>query len=338
MSTRAQLTILTDPIPHGILRVSENLKQMARGLRDVFSAPPRFARSPYRGHFAVTRSLVEGLRKCDCSFNYNPKSLNDIADVVIVLSGVSALRQAIRMKRQGRIKTLLAGPNLIDFPSDQGSIICSPEVDLCVTPGPLTSEIYIEDCPSLKGRCVGWPAGVNVDFWSPLHNLRTRTIVVYDKPSKGPKDSSNRYIEWIEKRGFKVSVIEYGRYRKEDYLHALRQGSLLVGFSAAESQGIAWVEAWAVDVPTLLWYKDRHTYNHPRSVGRTFGSSPAPYLSANTGAFFRTFDEFVQRFEAWESGTVTFSARKWTVENMSDEVCARRLWEIAVLGTGRKCS
>lgn len=329
---QAQLTILTDPVPNGVLHVSEKIKQAARNLRDVCLPPPSFSRSPYRGHFAVTRSLVEGLRKCGCSFNYNPRSLDDVADVVIVLSGASALRQAIGLKQQGLIKTLMAGPNLVDFPSDRGAIICSPEVDLCVTPSPLTSEIYIEDCPSLQGRVVSWPAGVDSDYWSPRPVPCGKSIVIYDKPTGGLTDSIDGYVRWVSSKGYAPIVISYGRYAREEFLEALRRSSLLIGFTAAESQGIAWAEAWSADVPTLLWYKDRHSYSHPKYTGRTFRSSTAPYLSDQNGAFFRTFAEFVQRFEAWEGGTLAFSPRKWTLENMSDEVCAKRLWDIAGLG------
>lgn len=328
----AKLTILTDPVPNGLLHVSEALKQAARNIRDVVRPPPAFARSPYRGHFAVTRSLVEGLRKSGRSFNYNPKRLDDVADVVIVLSGESALRQAIGMKQQGRIKTLLAGPNLVDFPSDRGAIICSPEVDLCVTPGPLTSEIYMEDCPSLKGRCVAWPAGVDSEYWSPGPAPRGKSIVIYDKPTGGAIDSIDGYVRWVVSKGYTPIVIRYGGYSREEFLAALRRSALLIGFTAAESQGLSWAEAWSVDVPTLLWYKDRHSYSHPKYSGRTFRSSTAPYLSHQNGAFFGTFVEFVQRFEAWEGGTLAFSPRKWTLGNMSDEVCAKRLWDIAGLG------
>lgn len=326
-----KLTILTDPVPVGLHSITEPLKHAARSLRDKITPRPKFMRSHYRGHFAVTRSLVEGLRKIGYSFNYNPKRLREIADVVIVLSGVSALRQAIALKRRGLIRKLLAGPNLITFPSDQGGIICSAEVDVCVTPGPLTCDIYTEDCPALDGRCVGWPAGVDTAFWSPQPASRGKSILIYDKLSPVPADTIAIYVDWIRQKGYETRFIEYGNYTVGGYLSVLRRSSLMIGFSAAESQGVSWAEAWSADVPTLMWHKDRNAYNHPRSGARIFKSSTAPYLTDSTGAFFRTFDEFADLFSAWEAGETRFNPRQWALDNMSDEVCARRLLEIAGL-------
>lgn len=324
-----KLTILTDPVPAGLHFITEPLKHVARSLRDKLAPRPHFMRSAYRGHFAVTRSLVEGLRKIGFPFNYNPTQRCEIADVVIVLSGVAALRQAITLKRKGLIGKLLAGPNLINLPSDHEGIICSSEVDVCVTPGPLTCDIYTEDCPGLDGRCVGWPAGVDTAFWSPQPAPREKSILIYNKPSHGPTDSVTIYADWIRRKGYEPHVVNYGSYNMDQYLSELRRASLMIGFSSAESQGLAWAEAWSTDVPTLMWYKDQHSYNHPRSAGRTFKSSTAPYLTDSTGAFFRTFDEFTGLFSAWENGKFTFHPRQWTLNNMSDEVCARRLLEIA---------
>lgn len=325
------LTILTDPIPYGGYFVTEHAKQILRIVRNTVKPPPAYMRSRYRGHFVVTRSLVEGLQKLGYPFNYNPKKLSDLADVVIVLSGVSTLRQAIALKRRGLIKKLLAGPNLIVFPSDHGAIICSPEVDVCVTPGPLTCDIYTEDCPSLIGRCVGWPAGVDTTFWSPGSGEREKLVLIYNKPHHGPTQELAPYIEAIEAKGYAVQLVKYGKYTRSEYLSMLRKASLMVGFSDAESQGIAWAEAWAVDVPTLMWLNDRHSYNHPRSVGRTFKVSSAPYLSEDTGDFFRDMAKFKSAFDSWVRGETTYRARQWVLQNMSDETCAIKLWKIAML-------
>lgn len=331
IGTPYKLTILTDPVPVGLHFFTENFKHAARNLKDKMYPPPKLTRSKYRGHFAVTRSLVEGLNKLDYSFNYNPKKLADVADVVIVLSGVSALRQAIALKREGLIRKILAGPNLITFPSDHGGIICSAEVDVCVTPGPLTCDIYTEDCPGLAGRCVGWPAGVDTAFWSPQPASRRKSILIYNKLNHVPADAIAIYVDWIRQKGYETRFIEYGNYTVDEYLSMLRISSLMIGFSAAESQGLSWAEAWSADVPTLMWHKDRNTYNHPRSGARIFNSSTAPYLTDSTGAFFRTFDEFADLFSAWEIGETRFNPRQWTLDNMSDEVCAHRLLEIAGL-------
>ena len=320
------LTVLTDPIPVGRFRLKETLKRVGRPLRDRVKPRPVWLRgASYRGHFAVTRSLVEGLRKIGASANYNPTRVSEVGEVVIVLMGIDALRQAIIWKREGRIARLLAGPNILVFPSEHAGVIAAPEVDYCVTPADWVCRMYERDCPALKGRCVAWPAGVDTQYWCPDPEKREpKGVLVYDKQAKGPVGPVSDYLPVLKQRNYSVSVVEYGRYTPEEFLSSLRRAALMVGFVTDESQGIAWAEAWSADVPTLLWFQD-----HDTCRGRTFASSTAPYLCGATGLFFTSVAEFDNQLTRWESSRESFQPRRWVLDNMSDEVCARQLCRLA---------
>lgn len=82
-----------------------------------------------RGPSAVLRSLMNGLKGEGVDFNYNPKNGKDVGGVVIVLSHIEALREAIELKRSGKIKKLLAGPNLVNLPSDNLELVTHPLID-----------------------------------------------------------------------------------------------------------------------------------------------------------------------------------------------------------------
>src|SRR5579863_8746893 len=142
---RPALTVLTDPIATGRFLLREGFKRLTRPLRHFVAPPPAYARSAYRGHSAVTRSVVEGLRSVGVNANYNPTRVADVAEAVVVLSGVETLAQAVAWRREGRIRRLLAGPNIVVFPSDHGGLIASPEVDVCVTPAPWVNALYVSD-------------------------------------------------------------------------------------------------------------------------------------------------------------------------------------------------
>ena len=332
---RPILTILTDPIPDEAYSIYMFIKKTAIILRDLLKPKPVYLRSKYRGHFAVTRSLVEGLQKANIRFNYNPSSYEEVADTVVVLSGVNTLRQVIKLKQCGKIKKVLAGPNIIDFPSDSKAVICSSEVDFCLTPCKLTSQLYLQDCPQLAGRLREWPSGVDIDYWHPLYDNSAlspkKKVLFYDKQIHGKIVDINSYIDYVSARGFEPIVIKYGSYSKEMYLELLQQSSLMIGFSHSESQGLAWAESWSTNVPTLIWYVNEATYNHPRALDRFFEASSAPYLNDETGIFFRSFEDFTKIFEKWHLGKLCFSPRNWVELNMSDEVCSRKLIEIAGL-------
>lgn len=324
-----KITIITDPIPIGIHYFIGMLKKIIRDVRAIFKPLPVFMQSPYRGHFAVTRSLVEGFQKLRISYNYNPKNIDSLADTVVVLAGVEALKQAIWLKKKGYFKKLLAGPNLVTFPSDADGIIASPEVDICITPGPLTCNIYEEDCPSLAGRLKSWPAGVDTNYWKPNILSLKKIVIIYFKNTHAPKVNLEIYQKFIAEMGYEVVIIRYGEYTKEIFLNFLQKAVLMIGISGAESQGITWSEAWSADVPTFLWYTDTTTYNHHRAKGRLFKSTPSPYLTDQTGLFFNNLEDFKSIFLRFLNGEYSFQPRQWVIENMSDEVCALNLLKIA---------
>src|ERR1035437_6354974 len=94
--TNIEISVVTDPIPCGSYRLTEGLKSRLRTARNagrsLFGRGGPHVSSPFRGHSAVTRSLVQGLAKLNVAHTYNPQNLNDLSQTVIVLSGVRALR------------------------------------------------------------------------------------------------------------------------------------------------------------------------------------------------------------------------------------------------------
>jgi hypothetical protein len=325
---KPKLTILTDPMTVGQDIFPETARRLARRLKYAvlkrnYTSHPRF-----RGHFAVTRSLVEGLEKIGADFNYNPTTLSQCADTVIVLAGVRTLRQAIRLKQEGKLRKLFAGPNVVHFSSDFGSILASPDVDAAITPCDWVIENYVADNPSLLGRIFAWPAGVDTAFWKPDAGIKRDRILILDKRSA--TDDPKRiipFVGYLQEQGWIVDVLERQRgkvgYTQERYLQLLQHTCLMVGFTGgSESQGIAWTEAWAADVPTLLWRNTQQVLH-----GRLLRVSTAPYLCEQNGLFFDDLEQFKQQFAYWQAHRAQFPPRGWVLENMSDEVCARQLYD-----------
>lgn len=323
--SKPNITVLTDPVPVGRYFIGEKTRSTARHLRDWLVPPPAYLRSRYRGHFAVTRSLVEGLQKIGVRFTFNPGQMIHVAEVVVVLSGLDALRQAIHWKQSGRVRYLLAGPNLLVFPSEHRDLIAAPEVDVCLTPAQWVCDMYVDDCPELHGRCMAWPAGVDTDYWKPAYeHCQDNQVLIFEKQNKGPVGPISDYLPMLQQKGFDVVIIRYGQFTHERYLDALQSSALMVGFVMNESQGLAWAEAWAADVPTLIWRNEIYLYRQ-----KTLFGSTAPYLTDQTGLFFDSAHDFVSVLDQWAQNRARFRPRQWVLENMSDEVCARRLCALA---------
>jgi hypothetical protein len=322
-----KVTILTDPMMIGREAIPEKVRRFIRRIKNILQQRNCNTHQQYRGHIAVTRSLVEGFKKIGVNFNYNPKNITELADTVIVLAGVRTLRQAIRLKKEGKIHKLFAGPNIVHFSSDFRSILSSPEVDAAITPCDWVLDSYVADNPSLKNRIFTWPAGVDTEYWKPRKGIKRDHILIFDKDSYlVDLERIQPYVSFLKKQGWEVDVLIRSNkvgYTREQYLNLLQHSCLMVGFTGgSESQGIAWAEAWASDVPTLIWRNTKQVLH-----GRLLSVSTAPYLCKSNGIFFDDLEQFKQKINYWQAHREQFHPRRWVIENMSDEICAKRLLE-----------
>jgi len=320
MKDNKKISILTKPMPIGKFLIIENLRNIGRFFKRLIN-PPKFNYGIYGGHYAVTRSLIVGLKKNGYPHNYNPKTLSKLSETVVVLAGVRTLSQAIKLKRLGYIKKLFAGPNIVIFSADNKSILASTEIDAVITPSNYINDLYIEDNKCLHGKIFSWPAGVNTDYWKPDLSLKRDTVLVFEKQNKGPVGPIEPYTEHLLNMGWKVEVMRYGSFSHDKYRAALQHACLMIGFVTDESQGIAWAEAWSCDVPTLIWRNTSNIYN-----GRHYKCSTAPYLCEDNGLFFDDLEHFKEQFAYWQNQTNLFQPRHWTLENMSDEICSKQLY------------
>lgn len=324
-----RITVLTDPVPVGIEVVLTPLRKIARRLKRFFYPAPHFTiGSIYRGHPAVTRSLVEGLRKIGVKVNYNPLSLRSVANIVVVPGGISALRQSINLKKAGVIKKLLAGPNMVTYPHEHNYLVSNDAIDAYLAPCELTVKFCITDAPELGSRCISWPAGVDTDYWVPKNDNRKK-VIFYIKKCKfyDPEVFQNlnvqRYIDYVSQSGYDLIIINYGEYTVDFLRKSLDRAILMIVFTYEESQGLAWAQAWSMDVPTLIFYNDRYQLN-----GKLIECSTAPYLTDDTGMFFKDFEDFKENFQICVLRRRAFSPRQWVLDHMSDEKCAEHILRI----------
>ncbi len=322
-----QISIITSPVQDGPDKNAQGvtmlLRHVKRRVTGVLRPMPAYLRSSFGGHHGVTRSLYEGLQKLNVPFSYDPKSVNDLSRTVVVLSNAQALKQMIRLKQLGYIKYLLAGPNILNDPAAYQGILAAPEVDLCITPCEIVCKLHERFLPSLSGRCLPWAAGVDTEFWKPGLE-KGSNVLIYSKQNKGATVPPADYIKVLEQRGYTITIVSYGSYSIEEFRRQLQHAKLMIGFSRDESQGIAWAEAWACDVPTFIWQNTEAAY-----LGVQYNGSSAPYLTSENGAFFKSTDDFALLMDKWERNELNLAPRKWCLQNMTDEVCAEALLRLA---------
>lgn len=295
-------------------------------LTDIIREDPENKKSKFLGHYGVTRSLLEGLMNINANFNFNPDRIADVAENLLVLSGVPTVLQGIYLKRLGKIKRLIVGPNIMVRSNQFGGIMALPEIDLCIVPSDWVRIAYGEDAPDLIGRIKVWYAGINERFWQPEHTApRGNYVLVYWKTE------SEEFICEIEdklrKYGWQPIRLRYGHYKAEDYRKLLAKSAFGVFISISESQGLALAEAWSMDVPTVVWNPQR-LKKHYQDVDYYSTVSSCPYLNPMVGVEWKEMEQFEAFFAHAPETLPNFQPRKWILENMTDIIAAQKMVEL----------
>ena len=325
-----ELTILTDPVLTPIQRIIKKVKRLLIDFslnQDLHQNKNSIKSFDYGGHYAVTRSLVEGLKKIQIAYNYNPKSIKDLGETIVVLSGINTLKQAIKWKKNGKIKTLAAGPNIVVFSSEGERILTNQEIDICLVPSHWVATAYSEDEPSLQDKIKIWYAGVDYVYWNPKLLSKSKNVLVYWKTETD--DFCKAVENKVEEHGWNPIRMTYGQYNQEQFKNTLDLCEFSIFISRSESQGIALAECWSMNIPTLVWNPQELIYQ-----GRVYSSvSACPYLNNLTGIEWRTFTELDRILDDIELNLFSFHPRRWILESMSDEYCAKNLLKILQIKT-----
>jgi hypothetical protein len=321
-----KLTILNRPImTHDLEGKYYLLREWAIKLKKIIATKKIPKKKKYRGHYTITRSLVEGLQKLGTNFNYDPESIADVGDIIVVMSNLDALRQAINLKKTGKTKKIIAGPNITSLPTDITKISSFESIDLCIFHGQWFIEWWEHLCPNFPIQKSVWYAGVDTDFWQPLDSqpqTLLKRVLIYQKYVSD--DFTNKIKNKIHEKGLQTQILKYGKYNLEEYKNQLKISDIMLFLSPSETQGVALFESWACNVPTLVW--NPGIYQWPEKGYSTWqGCSSAPYLSEMTGCFFKSFDDFEPALEKMMNNFAFFSPREWILTHGSDQIAASNL-------------
>lgn len=274
----------------------------------------------YGGPQSVLDSLLDGFNALDVAYQLNPKS-DKVFGVVGVLSDVGALRWAIEAKKQGKIKCIIAGPNLVITPLDENKVLLDKTIDIVLVPSLWVKDFCLSLAPELANKIHVWAAGVK-DVYAPSAKNRHGCLLYRKKADDALFEG---ICKMLEAHRITYRSVPYGHYSKRDYFAWLNEAECMIYMSESESQGLALTEAWMQNTPTLVWnrgyWKHKNYEWHDNTIS-------APYLTEESGMFFQNVDDFNKKLPKFLSRLSQFQARTYALNNFSNEVTSKKYLKI----------
>ncbi|GAC1424279.1 MAG: hypothetical protein NVSMB5_18250 [Candidatus Velthaea sp.] len=213
------------------------------------------------------------------------------------------------------------GPGLYDHPKQAPDLLDTRNfrsfLTLCDWMRDMFSDIWNREQLYL------WFGGIDLDEWlDTKHMSKDIDFLVYDK-IRWNRDTlipglRDPLLEELSRRGYSVEIVRYGAYTHETYKKLLERSKALLFICEHETQGMAYQEAMASNVPVLAW--DQGFWldpNRPQWEPEPVPASSVPYFSPECGERFTGVADFSAALTTFVERRDTYEPRAWVERNLS---------------------
>jgi hypothetical protein len=222
------------------------------------------------------------------------------------------------------------GPGLLDHPGLAPTLMEDPRFRSYLVPSEWMKSLFARVYGS---RCALWYAGIDLEQW-PDYAAAPKDIdfLVYDKirwDREGRAASLVRpLLAGLEERGLTFKVLRYGTYSFPGYRELLRRTRGLIFLSEHETQGIAYQEAMACNVPILAWVNGYWLDPlRQRFEAGPIAATSVPLFSAECGESFAGADDLGAALDFFLARRGSYQPRRYVAENLSLELTGQKYLE-----------
>jgi hypothetical protein len=221
----------------------------------------------------------------------------------------------------------ILGPSLYDHPLLAPDLMMDPRFKVYLVLAQWTYDMFV----AVYGRtCARWYAGIDISEWpDTATHAKDIDFLIYDKIRWNHDELKLSILEPIQRtlvgRGFRTEVIRYKFHDHVTYRRLLSRSRAMIFLCEHETQGIAYQEALASNVPLIAW--DNGYWLDPlwQKVSESkIAASSVPFFSKKCGETFRNFSEFDRSLSTFLAQLPTYRPRRYVIENLSMEESARQ--------------
>jgi len=282
-------------------------------------------RQVWTGFYTAFRSLVVSLRRYGCDVKINRL---DVAarhpDYPIGLAGYPSVLRAADLPNPR-----IFGPGDYGYPDAAAAVAQDPRNRILTQPSEWPVELYRGTCGD-KMRVMF--VGIDTDIWRDLSNQpKDLDFVVYDKirwTDGGARGDETPEIltqttRLLDRRGLSYLVLRYGAHHVGQFRRALSRARGMIFLCEHETQGLAYQEAMASNVPVLAM--DEGILVDPlqnRFAKSGFKVSTVPYFAATCGETFVP-EQLEGSLERFMTKRPTYAPRDYVLDHLSMREAAR---------------
>ena len=220
----------------------------------------------------------------------------------------------------------LLGPSLYDHPLVAPDLMKDPRFRIYLVLGQWTYDIFR---PVYGDACVRWHAGIDLEEWRDARSHpKDIDFLIYDKIRWDHEKYAAQLIEPVcrklEARGSRIEIIRYKQHDHATYRRLLQRSRAMIFFCEHETQGLAYQEALASNVPVLAW--DNGYWLDPlwqKVSADKIPASSVPFFSDQCGERFRTIKEFDSILDRFVERLSSLRPRDYVAAHLSMEDSAR---------------
>lgn len=214
----------------------------------------------------------------------------------------------------------ILGPSMYDHPFQNPTLMRDTRFKYYILTCEWLKNVFLK---AYGNKCVLWHAGISTDDWRDARShKKSIDVLIYDKIRWERKKTVPLFLEPIKKHidemGLSYSVLEYGDITHKSYRDLLSKSRSMVFLCEHETQGIAYQEALASNVPIIAW--DHGWWTDP--VWPAYSKIPipatsVPLFSPTCGEKFKMISEFPKTFRKFWLKLDSYNPRQYIQKEVS---------------------
>jgi hypothetical protein len=261
----------------------------------------------------VYNNLQKGLESLGVNYSHNdPNPKNGF--VTVFLNKHNSIQSSL-------INNSFVGPNICVLPIDD-RIMMEQKYQKTIVPSKWVKNLYSKWIPAEK-ICI-WAVGIDTDLFSDKsNNEKTNDCLIYFK--RRSSEELNIIKNFLKEKKQSFVLVEYGKYNEAQFIDVITKSKYGIILDNTESQGIAIQEMMSCDLPLLVWDV---THWVDRGEKYKVEATSIPYWDDRCGISVTTENELNNKLDEFITSFKTYSPREYVLENLSLEICAKKLIDI----------